>query len=211
MPEREVNACNPRQAVLQAYNLASLMNVHDAGFCQDGAAAIAAAVAAAYHPEASLETVLKAAQDAIVPVSGLEMLGLINEVLTVARESRDYQAFREALYANEARYFRRISCDSRETIPITLALFYLADGDVERVVTYAANFGRDADTIATMGGAIAGAFQGVDKIRSDWLEKARQLSSVDQDELASKLVRTALLKFDVQEKERQGFTMITRQ
>ena len=38
--------------------------------------------------------------------------------------------------------------DSRETVPLTLALFRLADG---------ANLGRDADTIASMCGAIGGA------------------------------------------------------
>ena len=80
---------------------------------------------------------------------------------------------------------------------------------MEKVVTYGANFGREADTIATMAGAIAGAFQGADGIRVDWLDKAQQLSSVDQDELAQKLVRTALVKFDLQEKKRQGFTMMT--
>jgi ADP-ribosylglycohydrolase len=47
-----VNACNPRQAAEQAYNVASLLHIHDVSFCQDGAAAIAAAVAAAFNPAA---------------------------------------------------------------------------------------------------------------------------------------------------------------
>ena len=45
-----VNACNPQQAADQTYNLASLIHVHDVSFCQDGAAAMAAAVAAAFDP-----------------------------------------------------------------------------------------------------------------------------------------------------------------
>ncbi|MFH1085296.1 MAG: ADP-ribosylglycohydrolase family protein, partial [Chloroflexota bacterium] len=57
-----VNACNPRLAALQAYNLASLIHGHDVGYCQDGAAAIAAAVAAACMAEATVASVLAAAR-----------------------------------------------------------------------------------------------------------------------------------------------------
>lgn len=203
-----VNACNPRQAAEQAYNLASLIHIHDVSFCQDGAASIAAAVAAAFNPAATVDSILDAAVDAIVPVSGHEMASLIADVMVVADESQDYKAFRQTMYAREADFFRRIACDSRETIPITLALFRLAEGDTEKMVTYGANFGRDADTIATMGGAIAGAYQGVKGIRGDWVEKARQLTSVDQDDLAERLILTARAKFDSQEVVRQGFGAI---
>lgn len=91
---------------------------------------------------------------------------------------------------------------------MTLALFRLAEGDVEKMVTYGANFGRDADTISTMGGAISGAYQGVKGIRTDWVGKARQLTSVDQDELTERLVATARAKFDSQEAVRQRFAAI---
>ena len=67
------------------------------------------------------------------------------------------EEFRDRAYAGAATLFRRIGCDSRETVPITLALFELAGGDVERCVTCGANFGLDADTIASMCGALAGA------------------------------------------------------
>ena len=200
-----VNACNPRQAAEQAYNLASLIHIHDVSFCQDGAAAIAAAVAAAFDPAATVDSILEAALKAVVPVSGREMLDLINDALAVADETKDYKKFRQTIYAREEHFFRRITCDSRETIPLTLTLFRLAEGDVEKTVTYGANFGRDADTIATMGGAIAGAYQSITGIRTDWVEKARQFTSVDQDDLAERLIRTARAKFDSQALARQGF------
>jgi ADP-ribosylglycohydrolase len=203
-----VNACNPRQAATQAYNLASLIHIHDVAFCQDGAAAMAAAVAAAFDPDASVDSILQAARDAIVPVSGRAMLDLIGEALAIAEESIDFAAFRATIYAHEDRFLRRIICDSRETIPITLALFYLAEGDVEKMVTYGANFGRDADTIATMGGAIAGAYQGISGIRTDWVLKADQLTSVDQHELAASLAHTAQVKFESQEPARRAFAAL---
>jgi ADP-ribosylglycohydrolase len=189
-----VNACSPRQAALQAYNLAALIHEYDVGFCQDGAAAMAAAVAEAFKPEASVESVLQAAQEAILPQSGAEMLARIQSALQIARGLNDYTAFCHAVYANRERFFCRITCDSRETIPLTLALVYLGQGDLEACVTYAANLGRDADTIATMAGAIAGALNGVQGIREDWVTKAHSVSSWDQRELARRLCQAALSK-----------------
>jgi ADP-ribosylglycohydrolase len=203
-----VNACNPRQAAQQAYNLASLIHIHDVSFCQDGAAAIAAAIASAFHPAATVDSILDAALEALVPVSGQEMFSLITGAQDLAKEAKDYETFRRSVYADEGRFFRRIMCDSRETIPITLALFRLAEGDVEKMVTYAANFGRDADTIGTMGGSIAGAYQGIQGIRADWIEKSQGVSSVDQDELAERLMCTSRAKFDSMQLAQKDFLSI---
>src|SRR6202790_3216336 len=54
-----VNAGNPRAAAAQAMEIASLIHVTDVAFCQDGAAAVAAAVAEALIPEATVDSVLK--------------------------------------------------------------------------------------------------------------------------------------------------------
>src|SRR3984885_9223893 len=55
-----VNAGNPRAAAAQAMEIASLIHVTDVAFCQDGAAAIAAAIAEALMPEATVASVLDA-------------------------------------------------------------------------------------------------------------------------------------------------------
>ena len=189
-----VNAANPRAAALQAYNLAALIHTHDVGFCQDGAACMAAAVAAAFGPEASVESVLDAALRYIEPQSGREMLDAIERALALAGSSSDYVTFRTRLYESPARFFHPLICDSRETIPLTLAILVLAEGDVRRCVTYGANLGRDADTIASMVGAIAGALRGVEGIPDEWAQKARQLSARDQEQLALDLARTAIAR-----------------
>ena len=155
---------------------------------------MAAGVAEAFRAGATVASVVTATQDYIVHESGAEMLDLIGRFLELAREDGDYEGFRERAYANADTLFRRIGCDSRETVPVTVALFELAGGDVEKCVTYGANFGRDADTIATMCGALGGALNGVDGIRADWVEKAQRLTATDQQELAHDLVRTAVAK-----------------
>ncbi|MEM7333518.1 MAG: ADP-ribosylglycohydrolase family protein [Chloroflexota bacterium] len=203
-----VNACNPQAAANQAYSVASLIHTHDVSFCQDGAAAMATAVSHAFDPSATVGSILETAVQAITPISGQEMLGLIDEVLNIAEQAGEYAQFRADIYAQRDRFFRPLICDSRETIPITLAIFKLADGDFEKTVTYGANFGRDADTIATMGGAIAGAYQGINGIRSDWVTKANDLTQVNQAELAEKLIVAAKKKFDTQTKSRETFRSI---
>lgn len=196
-----VNACNPRQAAMQAYNVAGLIHIHEVGFCQDGAAAMAAAVAEAFNPAATVDSIVKASTRYLLEMSGAEMRGIIEKIMTVAREKKEFKAFRKAVYDDEALFFRAIACDSRETVPITIALFYLAGGDVEKCAVYGANFGRDADTIASMCGAIGGAFKGVDAIRKSWIEKVKEGSDVDQEALAENLVRTAVGKM---EREREA-------
>ena len=189
-----VNACNPHQAALQAYNLASLIHGHDVGFCQDGAAAIAACVAEAFSPGSTVESVLAAARRAIIPLSGAEMLARIEAVLALAREQGEYLAFREALYDRGEAFFCRITCDSRETVPLALALLLLGEGDVARCVTYAANLGRDADTIGAMVGGIAGVLSGIEGIPEAWTGRVLSTTAHDQRQLAMQLAETALRK-----------------
>ena len=150
-----VNAGHPKAAAAQAMELASLIHVTDVAFCQDGAAAIAAAVARALAGRSTIDQVIESALSAIKPWSGRDMRQLIEQALELARTSNDYRTFRAGYHQ---RFRRAIACDSRETVPATLAICRLAAGDPWKAVTYGANFGRDADTIACMAGYVCGAF-----------------------------------------------------
>src|SRR5262249_59386733 len=77
--------------------------------------------------------------------------------------------------------------DSRETVPATLALFRLAGGDPEQVIRYGANFGRDADTIATMVGGLAGALRGVSGIPAEWVARVEANPDVRYREVVERL------------------------
>lgn len=61
-----------------------------------------------------------------------------------------------------------------EAMPQCYAIFRLTDGDFRKGMFWAANFGRDADTISAVVGALAGARHGVDVIPRDWIEKVRR-------------------------------------
>ena len=186
-----VNAGHPRAASAQAQELASLIHTGPVGFCQDGAAAVAAAVATAMVPGATLDAVIAAGTAYLKPTSAALMRGLILDALTLARESGDYKAFRAAYHA---RFRQTIACDSRETIPATFAICLLANGDPVQAVEQGANFGRDSDTIATMAGAICGALAGADAIPSSWVATVGIHHDDAQSAMAAALVKVARAK-----------------
>ena len=234
-----VNACDPRTAAAEAYDAAGLIHSGCCSYCRDAASAIAAAVAAAFTPGASVERVLDASTAYLHKKSAGVMRGRITDTLalarkinatgaqepatthadtpalarkinatgaqepatthadTLARETYGFDAFRRKYYET-VRLYNTIA-DSRETVPVALAAFYLADGDVRRSVEYGANFGRDADTIATMAGAIAGAFKGIAGIDKEWVNKVTA-SNDRQEKLADEMTDLVIARYN----ERMG-------
>jgi ADP-ribosylglycohydrolase len=163
-----INACNPRQAAMEAWELAGLIHAGPSAFCRDAACSVAAMVAEAMKPSASIDSILDAATRYLHPQSAKIMKDAIFRVMEAVQKIKTYEGFRDWFYAN---CLQDIICDSRETVPCVMALFYLAAGDPEKVLVYSANFGRDSDTIGTMAGAIAGAYKGAAGIRPDWIKK----------------------------------------
>ena len=179
-----INACNPRQAALETYDVAGLIHAGAATFCRDAACAVAAAVAEAMKPDSTVDSVICASTAYLHKTSSREIARCIGEIMELAESSNDYEAFRSEFYG---KHLKSLICDSRETVPCALALFYLAEGNPERAIIYAANFGRDADTIATMAGSLAGAFAGAGGLRREWVEKIQKNSS-GQEKLANDLI-----------------------
>jgi len=160
-----VNAGNPRAAAEQAYALAALIHVGEVDFCQDAAAAVAAAVAAGLRPGTTASDACRDALSAVHPVSGAPMRDLISEAVSLAGDVSGYDEFRERYHA---RFRQSIFCDSRETVPAAFALAVLAGGRLPGAVEYAANFGRDTDTIASMTGALCGAVSEPEAMPQAW-------------------------------------------
>ena len=102
------------------------------------------------------------------------MRTLIGDAVELAKDTGDYQEFRRQYHA---RWQQTIMCDSRETVPAAFALATLADGELVRAVEYGANFGRDADTIASMAGALCGATDSDQPLPGGWLDRLGAASS----------------------------------
>jgi ADP-ribosylglycohydrolase len=188
-----INAGNPRRAAIETYDVAGLIHAGDSTFCRDGACAMAAAVAQAMDPASTVESVLAASTKYLHKDSSRELLERIRLSLELAGQTKGYEEFREAYYRL---YLGDIVSDSRETVPCVLVLFKFAEGDPVKAIEYAANFGRDADTIASMAGALCGAFSGAGALKPEWVEKVERAygethsSAIasGQKELANKLI-----------------------
>ncbi len=191
-----INACDPAQAAQDAYDLASMIHEGDA---RDGAVAISAAVAEAFKPDASARSIIDTSTRYLYQKG--RMKSLILKAVALAQEYGEYRGFRSAFYQQmliptpqgvgiePPRTGFYDTANPLEAVPATLALFLLAEGKWRKTVEYCANFGRDADTLATMSGAIAGAFEGVGAIPQEWIEliPAANPDAPDQFELAAQM------------------------
>lgn len=200
-----INACNPRQAAIETYDVAGLIHAGSTTFCRDAACAMAAAVAEAMKSESTVESVIEAASIYLHKTSSQIMRDYIHEIVNLAKSLNDYEKFREAFYD---KYLQSQICDSRETIPCALSLFYLADGNPEKAIIYSANFGRDADTIATMTGALSGAFKGVGGLKREWVDKIKKNAPL-QENLANDLISVINKKYDEMNKAMLLFKQLT--
>jgi ADP-ribosylglycohydrolase len=177
-----INAGNPAQAYQDAFNVAS---IHQDGIERDAAATAAAGYAAAFAPGASVQSVL----EAMVERCTQEVKRLVSIAMSLARNADSVDRFVEKFYATmldrsfplppgeEWEKDRSPGPTSREVIPAVVGIFYLCEGGADRCIVEGASFGRDADTIATVVGGLAGALRGAGAIREDWIEQCERANA----------------------------------
>ncbi|WP_447949599.1 ADP-ribosylglycohydrolase family protein [Microbacterium aurum] len=86
-----------------------------------------------------------------------------------------------------------------EATALAFGVFALAEGDYTEAVLGGVNIGRDADTIAAMAGAMAGALGGLDSIPQTWRDRLGPLrgscieamAGIDLNELADRIADSA--------------------
>jgi ADP-ribosylglycohydrolase len=140
--------------------------------CRDGiwgAQAVAAGVAAAMA-SASVDEIVTTARS-FVP--GDSWLGRwFDRAMCIVNDSGgDLHAAWIRLHDELWTQYR---ASSAEAISEAFALFRLSGGNFVEGVINAANFGRDADTLAAIVGALSGAMQGAGAIPPEWIEIARR-------------------------------------
>jgi ADP-ribosylglycohydrolase len=183
-PVGVVNAGAPAQAYQDGYTLARM---HQDGLECEAAATVAAGVAVAVVPGATAGDVLE--------TMGAHCSFEVDRLLRMASElaSGTVDDFVEAFYATMLdRSFplppgavwdkdRSHGPTSREVLPAVAGLLALCEGDANRCLIEGASFGRDADTIATVLGGIAGALSGASAIRPDWIEDCERANAAFLD------------------------------
>lgn len=185
-PVGVVNAADPQRAYAEAIELAG---AHQSSYGREAAGVFAGVVAAAMAPDATVATV----QEAAVDLANDGTRAAIEAVLAAAAAEEHWSAalprLRAAMspydtvgedYRNQGLGARRPSrLHSIEELPMALAMLTMAGGDYRETVLGGVNYGRDADSIATMGGALAGALGGPSVIPAEWLADVERASRVD--------------------------------
>lgn len=194
-----VNACDPEAAYAEAI---ALTGAHQSSFGREAAGVMAAGVAAAMSPNACVDDVIDACVD--VAKDGTRLA--IEAVCDAARTVDTWQeAVTSGVLRDAMRPYDLVSDDYRERglaahrpsrlhsieeLPIALAMLIVADGDVLETILGGVNYGRDADSIAGMGGAIAGALQGRGGVPAELVSAVGTASRIDLEEPGQRLAAT---------------------
>jgi ADP-ribosylglycohydrolase len=159
------NAGDPDAAYLEAVDLTA---AHQSSYGREAAAVLAAAVAEAFRPGATPESIvstavrlakdatcsaIEAVAEAAASLDGWREGGLAE--LRAAFAPFDSVGDHYATPAQDARTPSRLH--AIEEVPIALGLLLATGGDYTETMLGGVNYGRDSDSIASMGGALAGA------------------------------------------------------
>jgi ADP-ribosylglycohydrolase len=191
-----VNAGDPLGAYREAVDIFS---AHQQSYGLEAAAVMAACVAEAFRPGASVDSVI----DVALALAKDGTHTAITAVMERARKLDDWRTSIEPLrdvmrpYDGSAERgkergdgtnnWRPSREHSIEELPIALAFLVVTGGDFEQSIFGAANYGRDNDSIAGMAGAISGALHGAQIIRPEWIQKINLANRIDLAPLAQEL------------------------
>ena len=146
---------------------------HNTSIAISGAMAIAYAVASAMRNESINQIIQMGIKGARigkkkgVKIDGLDIAIKIKKAIDICQQAPSKKAAMKAIYEQIG-----TSMQTTDSVPAAFGIFYLAKGNVKEAITIAANIGDDCDTIASMAGAIAGAYSGTYLFPKHWIEKA---------------------------------------
>ncbi|GAA0931447.1 ADP-ribosylglycohydrolase family protein [Kribbella koreensis] len=193
------NAGDPAGAYAEAIDLAG---AHQSSYGREAAGVLAAAVAAAMMPGATASSAVaaalelakdgtRAAVEAVAEAaSGLTDWESAIPVLRAAVEPFDTVG---PEYRNQSLDARRPSrTKAIEELPVALGFVLVSGGDVREAVLGGTNYGRDADSIASMAGAITGALSGAAGVPAEWASTIAEASKTDLEQPGRVMASVAL-------------------
>jgi ADP-ribosylglycohydrolase len=199
-PVGVANVGYPDGAYAEALDLTA---PHQSSYGREAAAVMAACAAAALRADATVDavvdTALRLAKDGTraaieaVTETAARLDGWRSGGLVALRSAfLPYDSVGE-VYAEPEQNARIPSrLHSIEELPIALGLLVATGGDFAETVLGGINYGRDADSIASMGGALAGALGGAGAIRRDWLDEVSAASRLDLEEPGRTMAAVAI-------------------
>lgn len=163
-------------AVKDAY--ISCIPTHNSDVAISGAAAIAGAIAVAMGDNVTLDEIVHAGKKAAdlgrnygPPWIGASVSRRIDLAVEISRSSRPIRERLQELYDVVG-----TSLAITEAVPSAFGILLMADGDPKQTAIYGAALSGDADTVAAMACAIAGAWRGITSIDEQIISKLNQVN-----------------------------------
>lgn len=201
-----VAACRPHLAYQAAFDLAFLTD----GYAKTAAAMMASAVAAAMDSSATIDGIIAAAREAHLAFAARREgprwgnldwrydrnLKSLDKGLEIAKSSANYVDVQERLYRELD--WGHLFSDASHTLVVPLAMFAHCGGDYKQSVVACVMYARDNDSYASVVGALAGAFRGVDNIPADWIGTVTEANpETDMVNLAEQLTQIIIDEYTV--------------
>ncbi len=217
-----MNAGDPDLAYLRAVNVFS---AHQYSYGLEAAALMAASVAEAARPNATVESIIATALRLAKDGTRAALEAVIAAARTApADEDAAQTHLRAAMEPFDTvkggvQEFERAGAypsqlHSIEEFPLALAYLLISGGDFTQAVLGAVNYGRDADSIAGMVGAIIGALVGKSGLPQRWAREIGERNGIDFEAEALALVnlfeRDYTAEFTRQQRRRDEYLELMR-
>lgn len=208
-----VNAGDPDAAYTEALDVAG---AHQWSYGREAAAVLAAAVAEAMTPGATVDSVVETALRVAHDGTRAAIAAVVDAASSLTEWESSLASLRTAfepfdsvgpVYSEPGPAARTPSrVHSIEELPIALGLLVATRGGYEGSVLGGVNYGRDSDSIAAMGGALAGALGGTASLRRDWVDDVAAASRMDLEEPGRAMadVAAAIFERDIARHERRA-------
>ncbi|MEU3310093.1 ADP-ribosylglycohydrolase family protein [Nocardiopsis sp. NPDC055551] len=187
------NAGDPRAAYAEAIDLTG---AHQSSYGREAAGVFAAMVASAVAPGATLDDVVATALEVSHDGTGAALEAMVKALDGFGDPPTDDEGERAlarmvretvAPFDSVGPEYRNMSMDARrpsrtkaiEELPAALGLLLGHRGDYRGSVLAAVNYGRDADSIAVMAGAICAGLGGTSVVPDEWLDPVEEASRMD--------------------------------
>ena len=188
-PVGVANAGDPAGAYAEAIDLAG---AHQSSYGREAAGVFAAAVAAAMMPSATASSAVAEALALAKDGTRAAVEAVVAAVDGVSDWEQAIPLLRKAVepfdtvgpdYRNQSLDARRPSrTKAIEELPVALGFVLVSGGDVREAVLGGTNYGRDADSIASMAGAITGALGGASGVPGEWASAIAAASRTDLEQ-----------------------------
>ncbi|MBI2245106.1 MAG: ADP-ribosylglycohydrolase family protein [Nocardioides sp.] len=186
------NPADPATAIEDAVTVS--LPTHATQLAISGAAAVAAAVAEACRPGSDVDSVIEAGLHGVrvgeqrgievgSEAAGASVERRMREAVRIGREAEDVWSC-----LDELSDLVGSGLPTNEAVPAAFGLIAAARGDFVESVLGAVNVGNDADTVATIVGAIVGTLDGRASIPQAWFELVTSVNGLDLDDTAQRIV-----------------------